>query len=135
MSYDYRPGFRKIGEFKPRTIRLGNFPIRRDSVTIEKGQKLLMGAVLGRITDSGKCVLCAMEDAEGKPVNDGSEKALFILEVDVDATSEDKTAAVFRTCAALGLDLTVGKGHTINSVTEDLAERCIFIDKGEDLYA
>jgi hypothetical protein len=135
MTYNYRPGYRKIGEHNPRTIRLGNFPIRRDSVVIESGQKLLMGSILGRKTATGKCVLCAKTKEDGTAVEDGSEKAIFILTEDVDASQGDQTAAIYRMCAAFGLDLIVGKGHTIESVTEDLALRCIFIDKGEDLYA
>jgi Bacteriophage lambda head decoration protein D len=135
MTYNYRPGYRKIGEHNPRTIRLGNSPIRRDSAIIEQGQKLLLGSVLGRKTATGKCVLCAKTKEDGTAVADGSEKPIFILEEDVDASKGDQTGAVFRTCAAFGLDLIVGKGHTIESVTEDLALRGIFIDKGEDLYA
>ena len=132
MSYDYQPSWKTVGEYTPRFTHRGNFPIRQDFVTIEKGQKLLQGSILGRKTATGKCVLCAKTGADGNPVNDGSEKAFCILQLDVDATASDFEALIFRTGAFLGLDLTVGQGHTLDSIKEDLAARCIFIDKGED---
>ncbi|MDQ3231049.1 MAG: head decoration protein [Pseudobdellovibrionaceae bacterium] len=130
---DYQPGFKKVDEYIPKFIHRGNFPVRRDSVTIEQGQVLKLGSVLGRKTANGKYVLCAKTAADGTTaISDGSEKAVCILQVDVDATAADKTAPIFRTGAFLGLDLTVGKGHTLESVEDDLALRCIFIENGED---
>lgn len=132
MSYDYQPAWKTVGEYTPRFNHRGNFPVRRDSAMIEKGQRLLQGSILGRKSTNSKCVLCSKTGAEGTQVSDGSEKAFCILQIDVDASASDVEAPIFRTGAFLGLDLTVGLGHTLDSVTEDLAARCIFIDKGED---
>lgn len=132
MSYDYQPAWRNAGDYTPRFTHRGTFPVRRDSLTIEKGQKLIQGSVLGRKSSDGKLVLCTKTTADGTAISDGSEKAFCILQVDVDASQSDLEAPVFRTGAFLELDLTVGPGHTLDSVKEDLAARCIFIDKGED---
>ncbi len=132
MSYDYQPSWQTVGEHRPAFIHRGNFPARRDSVTIEKGQKLTAGAVLGRKTDSEKYVLCTRAAEDGTPIADGSEKPICILQHDVDAKDGDRKAIIFRTGAFLGLDLNMGGGHTISTLEEDLALRCIFIDKGED---
>jgi hypothetical protein len=127
---NYQPGFRKIASFVPRDIRLGHEQIRRDSVIIEKGQKLPMGAILGRKAN-GKFVLCAAKNDDDTPVTDGSEIAYCILQQDIDTTGGDKEGEIYRQCAAFWLDLTVGKGHTMATVVEDLAARGIFINKGE----
>jgi hypothetical protein len=132
MSYDYQPSWRTAGEFRPAFIHRGNFPARRDSVTIEKGQKLTAGAILGRKTASGKYVLCSKTAKDGTAIADGSEKPVCILQHDADATDADRKVLIFRTGAFLGLDLNVGSGHTVLSVEEDLILRCIFIDKSED---
>jgi hypothetical protein len=92
-----------------------------------------MGSVLGRKTASGKYVLCSKTAADGTTaIADGSEKARCILQLDVDATEKDVTAPVFLTGAFLKLDLTVGRGHTLASVTDDLESRNIYLENGED---
>jgi hypothetical protein len=91
-----------------------------------------MGSILGRKSATGKCVLCSKTADDGTAIADGSEKAAYVLQVDIDATASDVDAQIFRTGAFLGLDLTVGKGHSLESVTEDLAIRGIFIEQGED---
>lgn len=127
---NYQPGYTKFARFEPKGIRLGHEQIRRDSVIIEKGQKLVIGSILGR-KDNGKFVLCAAKNEDDTPVTDGSEKAYCILQVDIDATEGDREGEIYRQCAAFWLDLTVGRGHTMASVVEDLAARGIFINKGE----
>jgi len=131
MSYE--PHFREVSKFEPRFVNRGNFPVYRGSVTIEKGQVLLKGSVLGRRTASGKYVLCAKTAEDGTTaISDGSEKARYILQVDIDAAESDKFAPVFKTGAFLRLDLTVGKGHTLESVEDDLEQRNIYLENGED---
>jgi hypothetical protein len=127
---NYQPGYTKVARFEPKGIRLGHEQIRRDSVVIEMGQKLVMGSILGR-KPNGKFVLCAAKNEDDTPVTDGSEKAYCILQVDVDAADGDREGEIYRQCAAFWLDLTVGRGHTMASVVEDLAARGIFINKGE----
>jgi hypothetical protein len=126
----YQPSWEKVGQFVPKGIRLGHEQIRRDSIIIEAGQKLLMGSILGR-KSNGKFVLSATKNADGTPITDGSEKAYCILQNDVDATNGDREGEIYRQCSAFWLDLVFGLGHSVATVTEDLAARGIFINKGE----
>jgi hypothetical protein len=130
---DFNPSYRVVDSYTPRLIHRGNFPTYRGSVTIEKGQVLKLGSVLGRKTATGKFVLCSKTADDGTTaIADGSEKPVCILQVDIDATESDKFAPVFRTGAFLGLDLVLGKGHTLASIDDDLSLRSIYIEKGED---
>ncbi len=130
---DFQPSYRTVSSYEPRFTHRGNFPVYRGSVTVEKGQVLKSGSILGRKTATGKYVLCSKTAGDpATPVADGSEKPVCILQIDIDATGADTYAPVFRTGAFLGLDLIVGKGHTLDSVDDDLALRSIFIEKGED---
>jgi hypothetical protein len=130
---DFNPSYRVVDSYTPRLIHRGNFPTYRGSVTIERGQVLKLGSVLGRKTESGKYVLCSKTADDGTTaITDGSEKPVCILQVDIDATDADKFAPVFRTGSFLGLDLVLGKGHTLESVDDDLSLRSIYIEKGED---
>jgi hypothetical protein len=130
---DFNPSYRVVDSYTPRLIHRGNFPTYRGSVTIERGQVLKLGSVLGRKTASGKYVLCSKTAEDGTTaIADGSEKPVCILQVDIDATESDKFAPVFRTGSFLGLDLVLGKGHTLETVDDDLSLRSIYIEKGED---
>ncbi len=130
---DFNPSYRVVDSYTPRLIHRGNFPTYRGSVTIERGQVLKLGSVLGRKTASGKYVLCSKTAEDGTTaIADGSEKPVCILQVDIDATVSDKFAPVFRTGSFLGLDLVLGKGHALETVDDDLSLRSIYIEKGED---
>ena len=60
----------------------------RESVTLITGQNLTLGAVLGKITASGKYTAVAPS------ASDGSQTAAAVLLADVDATSADKKAVI-----------------------------------------
>ena len=60
----------------------------RESVTLITGQNLTLGAVLGKITASGKYTAVAPS------ASDGSQTASAVLLADVDATSADKKAVI-----------------------------------------
>ncbi|MDQ3230855.1 MAG: head decoration protein [Pseudobdellovibrionaceae bacterium] len=129
----YEPHFREVSKYEPAFLNRGSFPAYRGSVTIEKGQVLKKGSILGRKTASGKYVLCAKTAEDGTTaIADGSEKARCILQLDIDATEADKFAPVFRTGAFLRLDLTVGKSHTLDSVQDELELHNIYLEQGED---
>ena len=51
----------------------GDYPVVTDQVTIVSGQDLARGAVIGKITASGKYKLTDY------PSTDGSEKPVFVL--------------------------------------------------------
>jgi len=60
-----------------------------DSGTLVAGQDLKRGAVLGKITASGKLTLANSTNT------DGSQVAFAILAADTDATSADKTCPIY----------------------------------------
>jgi hypothetical protein len=65
-------------------------PIATDTGTLITGQNLVRGAVLGRITASGKFILC------DTGAIDGSEAPVAILVHDIDATAGDLTCQVYQ---------------------------------------
>jgi hypothetical protein len=79
----------------------------RDVVTIVSGQNLKAGAVLGKISASGKYK--AYDNGAG----DGSQAAAAILFDDVDASGGDKTAT------AIVRDAEVNKNELVYAVGQD----------------
>jgi hypothetical protein len=67
----------------------GDYPVVTDIVVIKTGEVLARGAVLGKITATGKHVLC------DKTAADGSETPVSILAEAVDATDGDVNADVY----------------------------------------
>ena len=63
----------------------------RESVTLKAGTSYLLGAVLGRITATGKYRLAPAAEVVG---DEGAEVALAVLIEAVDATGGDKTGLV-----------------------------------------
>lgn len=88
-------------------------------ITLITGQNLTRGAVLGKITASGKYNLSLSAAV------DGSQTPDLILAEDTDATAADKEtiayeAGVFNTNA-----LTLGAAHTLASIQEGLRAKGI----------
>ena len=84
-------GFTNQGEYKPCNLLAGEYPHIERIITIASGSNLTKGAVLGRITASGKFVLSAAG------ASDGSETPDAILgETIDDAVGEafDKSAKI-----------------------------------------
>lgn len=73
----------------------------REVVTVLSGQVLNAGAVLGKITASGKYVICD----NVTPAADGSQTADAVLLEDCDATGADKTALVLKRNAEVKVGL------------------------------
>jgi len=128
----FDPSFKQVDSYKPEFIHQGNWPVRRGMAVVEKGQVLKAGAILGKKTDAKKCVLCAAKTADDKAIEDGSQKPYAILQVDVDATAKDTIAPIYLAGAFLNLDLTVGNGHTIEAIEDELRMLSTFIEKGAD---
>ncbi|MGE4268234.1 MAG: head decoration protein [Deferribacterales bacterium] len=99
----------------------GRFPYHSHVVTVESGQNLSRGAVLGKVTASGKYKLSA------SAATDGSQTAVVILAEDVDATSADTDAIVLITASVVADALIYGEGHTQETVWESLAANSIYI--------
>ncbi len=107
-------------EFTPdRLIVRG--PLRSRKVTIITGQNLNRGAVLGKITASGKYNLSLSTAV------DGSETPDLVLSEDCDATAADKEAMAYETGDFDTTALTLGAAHTVASITEGLRVKGIHL--------
>ena len=78
-----------------------------DVMTILAGQNLVRGAVLGRITASGKGKLVDKDSV------DGSQAVYAVLAESTDATAADKTSPVFLTGEFNENAIIVGAGDTV----------------------
>jgi hypothetical protein len=92
-----------------------------EKVTLLSGQNLTRGALLGKITASGKYVLSLSAAV------DGSQTPSRVLVDDVDASAGDKEALAYRRGDFLDTGMTIGAGHTAASVKDALADIGIFI--------
>ncbi|MFY0638702.1 head decoration protein [Maricaulis maris] len=90
------------------------------TVTIENGQNLSAGAVLGEITGSDWTL-----SATG--AGDGSEVASAVLAEDCDASGGAKSAIVYFAGRFNANRLTFGTGHTADSLRQDFAQRGLFL--------
>ncbi len=107
--------------YNPKNILAGGTYTTR-KVTIISGQNLTAGAVLGKITASGKFNLSLAA------AGDGSQTPDMILAQDCDASAGDVEAIAYETCQVNGNALTFGTGHTIASTREGLRDKGILID-------
>lgn len=107
----------------PEDARLlaGDFPIRFMTVTIESGQVQPAGAVLGEVTASNEYKLSA------SAAGDGSETPTVVLWEDVDASGGAIEAEVLIAADVRGSELTLGTGHTVDSVREALRSLSLFV--------
>lgn len=84
------------------------------SITVLSGQVLVRGAVLGKITASGKYVLSLAAAADGSQVPD------LILAEDVNATGADASGIAYERGDFSAGALTLGTGHTAASIRDVL---------------
>jgi|DewCreStandDraft_5_1066085.scaffolds.fasta_scaffold00555_27 hypothetical protein len=109
--------------YTPDRLHAGDFPIRTLDVTIASGQNLVRGALLGKITASGKYVLSLAAAI------DGSQTPVAILAEDVDATGGDKSGIVYISGDFSETAITYGTGHTADSVRAGLRDLNIYLHK------
>lgn len=109
------PSFATEGTYTPDNLIVSG-PLVTDSVVIASGQNLRRGALLGKVTATGKYVL-SVADAD-----DGSEAPTAILAQDVDASAGDKTATVYLAGQFNVRAITFGDGHTAASVKDALRD-------------
>ena len=95
-------------------------PVVTESIVLDTGN-LSRGAVLGRITASGKYVLSA------SAASDGSQTPVAILAESTDATGADKTTVAYLTGEFNTAALTFGAGHTAASTRAALRDAGIFL--------
>ena len=91
-------------------IETGQLPLVSDPVTILQGQKLPRGAVLGKISATGKYVLSLAAAV------DGSEVPTRVLAHGVDATAGDVNSAGYSHGQFIFEGLTLGAGHDFDSL-------------------
>lgn len=92
-----------------------------EPVTLLAGQNLKRGALLGKVTASGKYVLSLAAAA------DGSQVPVAILVEDIDASAGDKAALAYTRGDFNAQALALGAGHTLASVKAALANLGIFL--------
>lgn len=88
-------------------------------VTVAAGQNVTRGAVLGKVTASGKYALSLPDAADGSEVPD------LILAEDCNATAADKSVLAYARGDFNSRALTLGAGHTVASITEGLRAKGI----------
>ncbi len=100
-----------------------DYPAVTDIRTIVSGQNLSRGAVLGKITASGKYTLC------DSTAVDGSENPVCILAEDCDASDADATAVVFLSGSFNEGQLTFGGADTADDHRDALRDLNIYLKK------
>jgi len=118
-------GFTDQGSTTPDSLLAGHYPRIERLVTIAAGADLVCGAVLGRITASGKFLLSASAAIDGSEVPDA------ILAEDAAAAGVDVQAVVYFSGDFNETALTIGVGHTADSIKPGLRGRSIFLRKNQ----
>jgi hypothetical protein len=123
----YEPAFGEIGEYRPQDLIAGHFDLQSETIVLEAGQNLRRGTLLGKKTASGKYVISAKIADDGKAVSDGSETPYRVLAEDLDASKGDKLTIAYHTGSFYRGGITLGKGHTFETVKPVLEPISIYI--------
>lgn len=121
MDVNLQPKFGDAGSYTPDNLIAGTaVNVVTESIVVDTGN-LKRGALLGRITATGKYVLSLSASA------DGSEVPRAILAEDADATAADVTTVGYLTGEFNTAAMTFGTGHTAASVKDGLRDLGIFL--------
>lgn len=104
-------------------LLIGEHPVTSRQITLLSGENWTRGAVLGKITATGKYKLSAAG------AGDGSETPDCILAEATDATAADKTTIAYFTGGFDESKLVLGSGHTADSIREGLRGKGIHLIK------
>lgn len=108
--------------FVPDNLIAGNHDeLVGEKITLLSGQNLVRGAVIGKVTASGKYKISLAADTIG------SETPDLILAEDCDASAGDKQAVAYSRGDFIAQALTIGTGHTIASIKEGLRVKNIIL--------
>ncbi|MBN8294914.1 head decoration protein [Rhodobacter sp. NTK016B] len=108
--------------YDPNGLIVGPYPVMTDAAVIGTAADLTRGAVLGRITATGKYIL-SIAAAE-----DGSEEPAAILLTDAAAASADADALILHSGEVDAAKLNFGAGHTAATV------KAAFLAAGRPLF-
>lgn len=114
---------RSSTNFTPDDLIVNSDDVIMRKITVLAGQNLVRGAVLGKVSASGKYVLSAAA------AGDGSQAPDCILVDATDATGGDKEAIGIFKASVLESKLTLGAGHTLDSIREGLRVKSIHLLK------
>lgn len=109
--------------FTPDNLIAGDYPAVTESVTVASGQTLSRGAVLGKVTATGKVVLSMSAAA------DGSQTPYAILAEDVDASAADQVATAYLSGEFNEGELTFGADHTADTTRAALRDLGVYLKK------
>jgi hypothetical protein len=118
-------GFTSQGQLYPENLIAGEYPRITRKVIVGTGANLVAGAVLGKITATGKYILSASAAVDGSQLPDA------ILTEDAAALSVDVQAVAILTGEINELVLTLGAGHTLASIRDGLRNKSIFLTKNQ----
>ena len=114
------------GSFVPDGLIAGDFDMVPEGIIIASGAGVLpRGSVLGMVTASKKHILSASAAV------DGSQTVRCILAEAVDATAADVATVAYLTGEFTESALTLGAGHTLDSIRETLRGNSIFLKKSK----
>lgn len=108
--------------FTPDKLIAGDYPVVTDIVTIDTGT-LTRGTCLGKITATGKYVICNSANS------DGSQSPVAILAEDADASSADVQAQVYLSGAFNQAAVTFGGTDTAATHKVALRDLNIYLKK------
>lgn len=114
-------GFTNQGDYTPDNLLAGEYPRIERLVTIAAGADLAKGAVLGRITASGKFKLSASASSDGSQTPDA------ILAEKASAAGADVQAVVYFSGEFNENALILGVGHTLDAVRLPLKAKSIYL--------
>jgi len=103
--------------YTPDSLIAGNQFLVTEAATLISGQNLVRGAVLGRITASGKFTLSLAA------ASDGSQTPIAVLVEATDASGGDKACLVYAAGEFNVNALTFGTGHSASTVATTNALR------------
>ena len=119
--------------YTPDRLFAGEFPRADRKVTILSGQNITRGALLGRISASGKYILSLAGASDGSEVPDA------ILAEDVDASGGDKDGLIYQTGAFNEAAVTFGAdgtgSHDADNTRQGLRDKSIFLRKTQPAAA
>lgn len=107
--------------YAPDRLIAGDHPRMTETLTVISGQNLARGALVGKITASGKLTLSL------SAAGDGSQVPYGVMADDVDASAADKAGPVFLSGEFAEEVVTYGTGHTAATVQDGLRDKSIYL--------